>query len=164
VERFPHPDLNWYRDLFRAVGEPWLWFSRTLMNDLELRALLGDPRVDFFALEERGVAKGLLEIDRREFPDIELAFFGLTSDLIGKGAGRYLMDFAIGEAFSHHPRRFFLHTCTLDHPKALGFYRRAGFRPYKLAVEVAPDPRLNGTMPREAAPQIPIISSPGSAG
>ena len=34
-----------------------------------------------------------------------------------------------------------MHTCNFDHPAAIGFYRRSGFTPYKLAVEVEVDPR-----------------------
>jgi ribosomal protein S18 acetylase RimI-like enzyme len=158
VRRVENPDLAWFREIFRAVGEKWLWFSRVIMPDEELRALLNHPSVDLFVLDYNGESKGILEIDRREYPDIELSFFGLTTDMIGRGAGRYLIQYAIRETFLHKPRRFFLHTCTLDSPQALGFYRKAGFVPYKLAVEVAPDPRLNGTMPPDAAPQIPIIS------
>jgi hypothetical protein len=30
VER---PDLAWYRDLYRRVGEEWLWFSRIRASD-----------------------------------------------------------------------------------------------------------------------------------
>jgi GNAT superfamily N-acetyltransferase len=81
----------------------------------------------------------------------------LTQEWIGKGAGRFLIQHAIREAFRLQPQRLFLHTCTLDHPGALTFYRKAGFRPYKRAIEVAPDPRLNGIVPGSAAPQIPIL-------
>ncbi|HSQ67917.1 MAG TPA: hypothetical protein VLM85_32125, partial [Polyangiaceae bacterium] len=60
----PNPDLDWYRHLFRAIGEPWLWFSRLRMNDEELQAVIGDPAVDIFALAHEGVDQGLLEFDR----------------------------------------------------------------------------------------------------
>jgi len=155
----PHakPDLAWYRDLFRRVGEQWLWFSRLRMGDEELRAVLHDDRVDVFALEKAGVAKGLLELDRRDFPEIELAFFGVTPDLVGKGAGRLLMRFAVEEAWRHKPARFHVHTCTLDHPRAVEFYVKSGFRAYKRAVEVSPDPRLTGELRRDAAACVPVI-------
>src|SRR5262249_32266459 len=100
---------------------------------------------------------GILELDRREMPDIELAFIGLTHGTIGQGAGRFLMDRALQIAWSHKPDRVLVHTCTLDHPRALDFYRKAGFVPYKRAIEVASDPRLDGTLPRSAAPSIPIL-------
>jgi hypothetical protein len=50
-----------------------------------------------------------------------------------------------------------VHTCSLDHPAALPAYRRAGFVPFKRAIERFPDPRLLGILPRDCAPQIPLI-------
>ena len=104
-----------------------------------------------------GRDEGLLELDRREAPDVELAFFGLTSALVGQGAGRWLMARALDLAWRHRPRRFWVHTCTLDHPAALGFYRRSGFTPVERHIEMAQDPRLNGLLPRDCAPHIPIV-------
>ncbi|MBC8123273.1 MAG: GNAT family N-acetyltransferase [Gemmatimonadaceae bacterium] len=157
VRHFPMPDLAWYRKLFWAVGGNWLWFSRLRMDDGQLAAILHDERVDVLALIQGKQAKGLLELDRRRFPDIELAFFGLTEDLFGRGAGRYLMGVAIEKAWSFQPERFHVHTCTNDHPKALNFYIKSGFSPYRQAVEVAPDPRLTGELPCTAAPHVPLL-------
>jgi len=56
--------------------------------------------------------------------------------------------------------RLWVHTCTLDHPSALGFYRAQGFVPFARAVETFADPRLAGILPPDAAPQIPLIGSP----
>ena len=55
-------------------------------------------------------------------------------------------------------RRVWVHTCTLDHPRALSFYLQAGFVAYERAVEVADDPRLTGEAPRTAAPHVPVIA------
>jgi hypothetical protein len=51
----------------------------------------------------------------------------------------------------------FYNTVVLDHPRALAFYQRAGFVPYKRAIEISRDPRLTGEVPPTAAPQIPMI-------
>ena len=88
---------------------------------------------------------------------MELAYFGVVPEAVGTGAGRWLMDRAVELAFAKRPRRFWVHTCTLDHPAALGFYLRSGFQPYGRAVEIADDPRLAGALPRAAAPSIPLI-------
>ena len=157
IREVSHPDLDWYRDLFRAIGEPWLWFSRLRLSDDELRAILHHPAVDVFALSYAGTDEGLLELDRRNFPDIELAFFGVTPALIGKGAGRALMDYGLSKAWAHNPARVHLHTCTNDHPGALGFYCKAGFVPYKRGIEIADDPRVTEEIPRSAAPHVPIL-------
>jgi len=33
LRQHPKPDLQWYRTLFRAVGQEWLWFSRLQLDD-----------------------------------------------------------------------------------------------------------------------------------
>lgn len=157
LRRVQRPALDWYRALFRHVGEDWLWFSRLRMEDGALAAILGDPAVEVFALESGGRDDGLLELDFRDGRSCELAFFGLGAALIGTGAGRWLMNRAIERAWARPIERFWVHTCTLDHPGALAFYRRSGFRPCRLEVEVAADPRLTGALPRSAAPHVPII-------
>ncbi len=157
VRRVVHPDLDWYRKLYREIGEPWLWFSRLRLSDDELRAILHDPAVDVFALSYAGADQGLLEFDRRRFPDIELAFFGVTSALIGKGAGRALLAHCLPLEWAHQPQRIWLHSCTSDHPGALAFYMKFGFVPYKRAIEIEDDPRVTGEIPPGAAPQIPLI-------
>src|SRR5262249_40862729 len=112
---------------------------------------------EIFCLKIDREEKGILELDRREMPDIEIAFIGLVSEAIGHGAGKFLLDQAVRLAWSRQPRRGLVHTCTLDHPRVLQLYCAAGFVPYKRAIEVADDPRLNGTIPRTAAPDIPLI-------
>lgn len=150
-------DLDGYRALFRKVGQDWLWFSRLVMADDQLRAILADPSVEVWELRGRKGAIGLLELDFREEGQCELAFFGVTPEAIGTGAGRYLMNEAIGRAWARPIRRLWVHTCTFDHPNALGFYLRSGFTPYARMVEAAEDPRLSGHLPRRAAPHVPFI-------
>lgn len=157
LERLERPDLARYRALFRAVGTDLLWFSRLVMADADLARILGDPAVEVLVLRAGPEDVGLLELDFRADGECELAFFGLAPGAIGKGLGRALMDAALDRAWARPIRRLWVHTCTFDHPAALGFYVRAGFRPYAVEVEVAPDPRLTGHLPRDAAPQIPLL-------
>lgn len=157
VRRVVRPDQAWYRKLYREIGEPWLWFSRLRLSDDELRALLDDPAIDVFALSHTGVDQGLLEFDRRHFPDIELSFFGVMPALIGKGAGRALLQHCLPLAWEKGPQRVWLHTCTSDHSGALAFYLKFGFVPYKRAIEIDDDPRITGEIPQTCAPHIPIL-------
>jgi GNAT superfamily N-acetyltransferase len=159
IRKVSKPNLDWYRKLYRAVGQDWLWFSRLRMSDEELAGILQDTRVSLFTLSEDREDKGLLELDGRVGSELEIAYFGITRDLLGRGAGRYLMEHALSAAWDRSPKRVWVHTCTLDHPRALAFYMKAGFTPYKRAVEIADDPRLTGEAPRTAAPHVPIIGT-----
>lgn len=158
------PTVEWYRDLFRLVGARWLWFSRLLMDDAELEAIIRDANVELFeAVDSGGRAVGMLELDFREAASCELAFVGLVPELSGQGHGRWLLAEALTRAWRHRIERVHVHTCSLDHPAALSAYRRAGFTPYKRAVERFPDPRLLGVLPIDCAPQIPLLGTPGAA-
>jgi len=150
-------DRDRYRALFRRVGESWLWFSRAVIPDEKLAAILDDPGIEAYALHDGTGDIGLMELDFRSPGEAELGFLGLVPGIIGQGAGRFLMDEAIRRAFAKPIDRFFVHTCSLDHPSALAFYMRSGFIPYKRAIEVADDPRLLGFLPLEAAPHVPVL-------
>ena len=156
----PVPDMTvgTYRDLFERVGaQDWLWFSRLALPEDALAAILADPDVAFFTIFDGDTPQALLELDFRETGACELAFFGVSPSLIGTGAGRLLMNRAIAEAWARPITRFHVHTCTLDHPGALGFYRRSGFTPVGQQIEMAPDPRLAGLLPEDAGAHIPIF-------
>jgi GNAT superfamily N-acetyltransferase len=150
-------DLARYRALYRSVGGRWLWFSRAAMPDPELSAIVAHPAVEALAIVAEGRDVGIAELDGRKTPECELAFFGLVPDAFGRGLGRAAIAAVIARAFARPIGRLWLHTCTLDHPGALRFYVRAGFRPYRRAVEIADDPRLTGRLPREAAPDVPLL-------
>jgi GNAT superfamily N-acetyltransferase len=160
LDRVEVPQPEHYRDLFRLIGGPWLWFSRLILDDDKLLAVIGDPDVDLYAVRDgNGRAVGMLELDFREAGECELAFIGLVPELSGKGHGRWLLAEAVRRAWREGVDRVHVHTCSLDHPAALAAYRRAGFIPYKRAIERFPDPRLLGILPRDCAPQIPLLGT-----
>ena len=156
--RLTNPSAERYRALFRLVGSPWLWFSRLTLDDDKLIAIVHDPQVELFAVQDgNGRDVGMLELDFRESGECELAFVGLIPELSGLGHGKWLLDEAVSRGWRDGVSRVHVHTCTLDHPAALAAYRRAGFVPFKRALERFPDPRLLGILPRDCAPQIPLI-------
>jgi GNAT superfamily N-acetyltransferase len=161
LRRIEAPTLAEYRALFRRIGEPWLWFSRLVMADDKLAAIIEHPRVELFAvIDGTGRDVGMLELDFREDGECELAFVGLIPDLAGHGHGRWLLAEALNRAWHSGVSRVHVHTCTLDHPAALAAYRRAGFTPFKRAVERFPDPRLLGILPAASAPHVPLLGTP----
>lgn len=159
LAHWPRPELDGYRELFRRVGTPWLWFSRLLLDDAALAKIVWDPEVSVHAVEgASGAGIGMLELDFRKPGECEIAYFGLVPEFAGQGYGGWLMARALALAWRLGVGRVHVHTCTLDHPGALGFYRRSGFTPRGIAVEIFADPRLTGALPRASAPHVPIIA------
>ena len=162
LKRVEVPQPEHYRELFRLIGGPWLWFSRLILDDAHLAAIIQHPRVELYAVrDEAGREVGMLELDFREDRECELSFIGLVPELPGKGYGRWFLAEAVRRAWREGVDRVHVHTCSLDHPAALSAYRRAGFTPYKRAIERFPDPRLLGVLPRDCAPQIPLLGTLG---
>ena len=155
--RIRDPDAAWYRATIRAVGEPWLWFSPLVMSEAQLLARLRDPLIEIHALERAGETAGIAVLDRRTADQVEISFFGVVPSEIGTGAARFLMQRTLAAAFRSGPVRVWLHTCTFDHPAAVPFYLRAGFTPFKFAIEVTDDPRLAGHIPEDAAPHVALV-------
>lgn len=125
------PTVRYYRFLYQAVGGEYDWTSRRILSDEQLSALIHDPRDEVHVLHVNGVPAGFAELDRRIEDEIELVQFGLMSEFMGQGLGRYFLAWTIDKAWSHQPRRLWLHTCTNDHAAALPLYRKAGFEVYR---------------------------------
>ena len=130
ILRAERPTISFYRYLYDTVGADWNWFMRRRLSDDELAAIIHDDRVEVFVLYVRGVPAGYVELDRRVEGEVEVAYFGLIPEYVGRGYGAFLLDWGLGRAWSYRPRRVWLHTCSLDHPRALGVYQRAGLTVY----------------------------------
>ncbi len=156
-----YPDLAWYRGLQLRIGMPWLWTARLEVDDFTLDREIHRGGVEIHALEHGGEAAGIIELDRRTEGEVELVYFGVTEPLFGTTAGRWLMERALDFAFADGPTRLWLRTDSRDHQRALPFYLRTGFMPYRMMVEIGDDPRLKGRVPVEAAAHIPILRPPG---
>lgn len=126
-----NPTVAYYRFLYDAVGRDYDWTSRKKLSATELAALMNDPRLEIHVLMADGVPAGFAELDRRIEGEIELVQFGLMPEFIGQGLGRYFLQWTIDNAWSYNPKRFWLHTCTKDHPASLSNYLKAGFAIYK---------------------------------
>lgn len=155
LERQAMVDPDRYRALFRRVGSRWLWFSRLAMSDAELLARVAEVHV---VLDEDGRDAGYIELDFRTPGLCTIRFLGLVPELAGQGHGRWLFAETLRLAWAPRGvKQVRVHTCSLDHPAALPAYLRAGFVAKRRAFESFPDPRLAGLLPRDVAPQIPVV-------
>ncbi len=102
-----------------------------ILSDDDLAAVIQDPPNEIHVLHVDGSPVGFAELDRRQADEIELVQFGLMPEFIGQGLGSWFLKWTIDEAWSHQPKRFWLHTCTLDHAAAVPTYKKAGFVQYR---------------------------------
>lgn len=140
--RAQQPTISFYRYLYNTVGQDWLWYERRQMNDETLAEIIHDERVAVDVLYCGGVPAGYAELDARMQPAVEVAYLGLMPEFIGRGLGRYIVDWAIDAAWALEPERVWIHTCNLDHPAALPTYQKAGFTVFNRQTVSIPNPRL----------------------
>jgi len=151
--------VSFYRYLYAAVGEPWVWFERRAWSDERLLDILRRPETEIAVPYVAGVPAGYYELDRSDPDNVELAYFGLVPDDSTTVNLFKLLHAAIDAAFRTGPKRLFVHTCTFDHPKAIGTYQRAGFRVYERRAVAFPDPRRLGLLPRALRhPRLPQLT------
>lgn len=143
------PTVSFYRYLYNTVGEPWLWYERRRLSDDALARIVQDPKVDVHVLYVEGVPAGYGELDARQAGQVELAYFGLIPEFIGLGVGKRFLQYLCSTAWQAGGQaqkqaemtRLWVHTCTLDHPRALSVYQSVGFVPYKQTKHRIADPQ-----------------------
>ncbi len=131
VRRVTNIDLETYRELYQSVGAPWLWYERSELDDDTLGSLINDPKVSIHTLRHDGQVAGYAELRSTSTHETQILYFGLRPACIGKGLGLRFLDWTIHHAFGAGTRRLWVHTCSLDHDRALTTYKRAGFDVYQ---------------------------------
>lgn len=124
------PPLHFYRYLYDAVGRPWLWVDRKRWTNEELATTVHDPKTEIYVLYVDGSPAGYAELDLRNLPDADLAYFGIMPEYFGRRLGTFFLSTAISIMWGKNAERLKVNTCTLDHPRALPLYQRMGFTPY----------------------------------
>ena len=127
IELWPNITVPEYRAVYRLVGERWNWRDRLAMPDADLETYLAKPGVHVWSLRVDGEIAGFFELQRYDDARVEIMYFGLAPDFIGRGLGGWMLTRAIEEAFALNPSHVTVHTCTLDNPHALPNYLARGF-------------------------------------
>ena len=127
----PSPDLN--RSFYTGVGGDWYWLDRLAWTWGQWMAWLDRPEVETWIAVQAGTPAGYVELERQPGDAVEVAYFGVLPRFTGQGIGGYLLSHAVHRAWRMAPdiRRVWVHTCTMDHPGALGNYLARGFTVFK---------------------------------
>jgi GNAT superfamily N-acetyltransferase len=136
------PELN--RFLYAAVGARWGWYTRLPWDYGRWLAYLDRPDLETWVGYVSGTPAGYYELERQSDGDVELAYFGLMPRFVGMGLGGALLTAAVDRAWDMGAARVWVHTCDLDHPRALPNYQARGFRIFRVEQqeEQLPDHRL----------------------
>jgi GNAT superfamily N-acetyltransferase len=130
-------DWRFNRDLYFSVGEQWDWSDKRPWTDDQWKEYATTPELRTFAAYYDDALAGYYELRRDTEGGIEIAYFGLLPEWIGRELGGALLTSAIEEAWrtSPNPARVWVHTCNRDHPQALANYQARGMIVYKIEEE-----------------------------
>ncbi len=141
VERIEGCPPSFFRYLYAEVGRQYHWTDRLGWSDEQHVARLADPDVSLHVLTVAGAPAGYFELERHEDGSVDVAFFGLLPEFVGRGLGKYLLTCAAEAGFALGADRVRLHTCTLDSPAALPNYLARGFRKVREEMYTADIPK-----------------------
>jgi GNAT superfamily N-acetyltransferase len=130
ILRAEKPSVHFYRYLYDTVGKDYLWVDRKKITDEALAAILEAPTLELYVLYAEGAPAGFAELDFADPDTAHLAYYGMMPEGIGRGLGTYFLYQACSICWSRPIKTLLVNTCTLDHPRALPMYQRAGFVPY----------------------------------
>lgn len=135
----PCPELN--RFFYGAVGSDVWWHERLGWDRDRWLEWVDRPELQTWIGYLLGTPAGYFELEAQPGGQAQLAYFGLLPSFIGRGLGSELLAVAVARAWDLATHRVWVHTCTLDHPRALPNYQARGFRVYDSheKVERLPD-------------------------
>lgn len=126
------PPAWYFLGLYDAVGVEYEWTDQHERPRNELESFLTDPAVTLYTLMRAGWPHGFFILDGRPAGACDLAYFGLVPQAVGHGLGTFLLHTAIHMAWDRPGvTRVSVNTNSLDHPRALPLYQRAGFEPVR---------------------------------
>lgn len=130
-------DWQFNRDLYFRVGEQWDWIDKRSWTDEQWTEYANAAELRTFAGYHDDVLAGYYELHRDTAEGVEIEYFGLLPQFIGRGLGGALLTSAIEQAWSMEPNpsRVWVHTCNRDHPQALANYQARGMVIYKVEEE-----------------------------
>ena len=146
VERVEVPTPEFSRFLYRSVGSSWNWADRLVLTREQWQLLLDTAGSETWVLYTGGAPAGYVELLGRPGAagtEVEIMYFGLFPEAIGRGLGGGLLTEGIRQAWQLHRRwegfapvnRVWVHTCSLDGPAALANYTARGMTVFRTEEE-----------------------------
>lgn len=135
ISQVPHPFPELNRFFYATIGGDWYWTDRLPWSYAQWMKYLDRPELKTWIVTVDGVPAGYCELDKQADGSVEVAYFGILRQFTGQGLGGMLLTAGVRRAWEMGAKRVWVHTCTLDDPRALSHYEARGFRIYKKETE-----------------------------
>jgi len=123
--------VDQYKEIYKRVGSQYSWLGRSIMKDDDLKKIIANKKVEIYFIKKGSQSIGFFEIDYSsnylKDKELRIVHFGLIREYIGKGLGIKLMNAAVTRAYYLNIDKIILQTNSLDHKRALPFYKKYGF-------------------------------------
>ncbi len=129
--RVPVPSVPLVQRLYREVGAAYHWVDRWEWSTEAWQRYVGEFGYGIWILSWDGELAGFVEMKNQDDGSVEITLLGLVRQFHGRGFGKHLLSVAVEVAWGIGANRVWLHTCTLDDPKALPNYLARGMTKYK---------------------------------
>lgn len=133
VDKWESPEVEEYLKMYKEVGDDWGWTGRTQISKEELKNTLSSSNNHIYELKVNNCRAGFIELIEKE-TEVEILYFGLLKNYIGKGLGGFLLKWGILKAWDFKPNKVTVHTCEYDAKQALQVYQKFGFELIKTEV------------------------------
>jgi GNAT superfamily N-acetyltransferase len=162
IERVTALTPEFSKFLYRGVGSEWNWADRLSLTRTEWDSLIQTPGTETHVLYVDGAPGGYVELAGRiadSGTEVEIMYFGLFPQCIGRGLGGALLTEGISRAWNLDARcegfppvsRVWVHTCSLDGPAAIANYESRGLRIFHTETEmIEPGDGAAGLWPEES--------------
>ena len=121
--------------LYQHIGGPWDWTDRLQHTDKQWSDYVQNPNMRTWVAYHCGNIAGYYELIKDDESNVEIKYFGLAPEFLGKGLGGPMLSQAILSGFDWDAKRVWVHTCTLDHEYAKANYVSRGMKVYKEEIK-----------------------------
>ena len=133
IEKVSTNDFQLNKFFYKQIGQNHNWNDRLVWDDQKWINYVSDPKICTFVLKDHEDIAGFFElIYHKNKSEIEIAYFGLLKEYMGKKLGGYMLSEAIKTSFLYNVKRVWVHTCSLDHKNALKNYLSRGMKIYNI--------------------------------
>ena len=121
----------WFLALYDAVGRDYAWEDIHTWEHEKIQDWLHQDAMALYVLYDHGWPQGFFLLEDKG-GTVDLAYFGMVPEAVGKGLGGWLLKTAVLTAWDRpNTEKLTVNTCTLDHPRALATYQKHGFSPVR---------------------------------